>query len=140
MARQNPLTPVMIRLRRPLSLTWAGLIAERLVRAFWPFWTVLAATAAALILGLQDMMPIEVVWVGFVLAGLGLIGFAIHGAMRFRWPRRQEAVDRMELVGHDFFWFINAATDHPSVVYRRKGWDYGVISLTTEASPAALVS
>lgn len=98
MARENPLTPVMSRLRRPLSLTWAGLIAERLVRAFWPFWTVLAATAAVLMLGLQDMMPIEVVWVGFVLAGLGLIGFAIHGAMRFRWPRRQEAVERMDSV------------------------------------------
>ena len=56
------------------------------------------------------------------------------------WMTVEEAVDRMELVGHDFFLFINAATDHPSVVYRRKGWDYGVISLTTEASPAALVS
>jgi hypothetical protein len=39
----------------------------------------------------------------------------------------EEAVDRMELVGHDFFLFIDARTDHPSVVYRRKGWDYGVI-------------
>ena len=48
----------------------------------------------------------------------------------------EEAVDRMELVGHDFFLFIDARTDHPSVVYRRKGWDYGVISLTTPAAPA----
>lgn len=56
------------------------------------------------------------------------------------WMTVEEAVDRMELVGHDFFLFINAASDHPSVVYRRKGWDYGVISLTTEARPAALVS
>jgi hypothetical protein len=37
--------------------------------------------------------------------------------------RVEEAVDRMELVGHDFFLFIDARTDHPSVVYRRKGWD-----------------
>ena len=44
-----------------------------------------------------------------------------------------DAVDRMELVGHDFFLFIDATTDRPSVVYRRKGWDYGVISLDTEA-------
>ena len=44
-----------------------------------------------------------------------------------------DAVDRMELVGHDFFLFIDAKTDRPSVVYRRKGWDYGVISLDTEA-------
>jgi ribosomal subunit interface protein len=40
-----------------------------------------------------------------------------------------EAVDRMELVGHDFFLFIDARTDRPSVVYRRIGWDYGAISL-----------
>lgn len=51
------------------------------------------------------------------------------------WMTVEEAVDRMELVGHDFFLFVDARTDHPSVVYRRKGWDYGVISLLTEAAP-----
>jgi len=51
------------------------------------------------------------------------------------WMTVEEAVDRMELVGHDFFLFVDARSDHPSVVYRRKGWDYGVISLTTQASP-----
>ncbi|MDH6181646.1 ribosomal subunit interface protein [Microbacteriaceae bacterium SG_E_30_P1] len=44
-----------------------------------------------------------------------------------------DAVDHMELVGHDFFLFIDAETDRPSVVYRRKGWDYGVISLEEAA-------
>ncbi|MBN9213887.1 MAG: ribosomal subunit interface protein [Microbacterium sp. SCN 70-200] len=53
------------------------------------------------------------------------------------WMTVEDAVDRMELVGHDFFLFIDARTDHPSVVYRRKGWDYGVISLTASAPPAA---
>lgn len=53
------------------------------------------------------------------------------------WMTVEEAVDRMELVGHDFFLFIDARTDHPSVVYRRKGWDYGVIALGTEAQPEA---
>jgi ribosomal subunit interface protein len=42
---------------------------------------------------------------------------------------QEEAVDRLELVGHDFFLFIDARTDRPSVVYRRVGWDYGAISL-----------
>ncbi|WOQ68776.1 ribosome-associated translation inhibitor RaiA [Microbacterium limosum] len=51
------------------------------------------------------------------------------------WMTVEEAVDRMELVGHDFFLFIDARTDHPSVVYRRKGWDYGVISLEAAAPP-----
>ncbi|MFA5607949.1 MAG: ribosome-associated translation inhibitor RaiA [Leucobacter sp.] len=41
----------------------------------------------------------------------------------------EEAVDQMELVGHDFFLFIDSGSDKPSVVYRRKGWNYGVISL-----------
>ncbi len=41
----------------------------------------------------------------------------------------EEAVDQMELVGHDFFLFIESSTDKPSVVYRRKGWNYGVIAL-----------
>ena len=54
------------------------------------------------------------------------------------WMAVEEAVDRMELVGHDFFLFIDARTDHPSVVYRRKGWDYGVISLTTQTTPVAV--
>lgn len=40
-----------------------------------------------------------------------------------------EAVDQMELVGHDFFLFIETESGKPSVVYRRKGWNYGVISL-----------
>ena len=41
----------------------------------------------------------------------------------------EDAVDRMELVGHDFFLFVEVGTGRPSVVYRRKGWDYGVIGL-----------
>ncbi|MBP2437599.1 ribosome hibernation-promoting factor, HPF/YfiA family [Microbacterium amylolyticum] len=52
------------------------------------------------------------------------------------WMTVEEAVDRMELVGHDFFLFVDVKTDHPSVVYRRRGWDYGVISLETQAPPA----
>jgi ribosomal subunit interface protein len=44
----------------------------------------------------------------------------------------EKALDHMELVGHDFFLFVDSETDRPSVVYRRKGWDYGVISLEEE--------
>ncbi|MBW3086789.1 Ribosome hibernation promotion factor [Austwickia sp. TVS 96-490-7B] len=40
-----------------------------------------------------------------------------------------QALYEMELVGHDFFLFIDKDSDRPSVVYRRRGWDYGVISL-----------
>jgi ribosomal subunit interface protein len=34
-----------------------------------------------------------------------------------------------ELVGHDFYLFVDKESERPSVVYRRRGYDYGVISL-----------
>jgi len=40
-----------------------------------------------------------------------------------------QALFEMELVGHDFFLFSDVDTGRPSVVYRRKGYDYGVIAL-----------
>jgi ribosomal subunit interface protein len=41
-----------------------------------------------------------------------------------------EALFQMELVGHDFFLFPDSESGLPSVVYRRKGYDYGVIRLS----------
>jgi hypothetical protein len=40
-----------------------------------------------------------------------------------------QALYEMELVGHDFFLFVDAGTSRPSVVYRRRAYDYGVIRL-----------
>ena len=40
-----------------------------------------------------------------------------------------QALYEMELVGHDFFLFLDDATKQPAVVYRRRGYDYGVIRL-----------
>ena len=40
-----------------------------------------------------------------------------------------QALDEMELVGHDFFLYQDSATGKPSVVYRRKAYNYGVIHL-----------
>ncbi len=40
-----------------------------------------------------------------------------------------QALDNMEMLGHDFYLFIDAENDKPSVVYKRKGWNYGVIAL-----------
>ena len=42
------------------------------------------------------------------------------------------AVDAMELIGHDFYLYLDTETGQPSAVYRRRGWTYGVISLDTE--------
>jgi hypothetical protein len=35
----------------------------------------------------------------------------------------------MELVGHDFYLYLDQESGTPSVVYRRKGYDYGVLHL-----------
>lgn len=49
----------------------------------------------------------------------------------------EEALNRMELVGHDFYLFIDEESSKPSVVYRRKGWSYGVIALDHELEEVA---
>ena len=38
-----------------------------------------------------------------------------------------EAADEMELLGHDFYVFINSETDQVNVLYRRKAGNYGLI-------------
>jgi hypothetical protein len=43
-----------------------------------------------------------------------------------------QAFYEMELVGHDFYLFMDTDTGQPSVVYRRHGYDYGVIHLKLE--------
>jgi ribosomal subunit interface protein len=40
-----------------------------------------------------------------------------------------DALFQMELVGHDFYLFHDKDSGQPSVVYRRKGYQYGIISL-----------
>ncbi|WP_444665080.1 ribosome hibernation-promoting factor, HPF/YfiA family [Cellulomonas sp. CW35] len=40
-----------------------------------------------------------------------------------------DALYEMELVGHDFFLFVDVETAQPAVAYRRRGWSYGVIKL-----------
>ncbi|ORT53711.1 ribosome-associated translation inhibitor RaiA [Streptomyces sp. CB03238] len=46
-----------------------------------------------------------------------------------------QALYEMELVGHDFYLFVDSETKLPSVVYRRHAYDYGVIHL--ESDPLA---
>ncbi len=38
-----------------------------------------------------------------------------------------EAIDQMELLGHDFFLFFNAEAEEPNLLYRRKDGNYGLI-------------
>jgi ribosomal subunit interface protein len=50
----------------------------------------------------------------------------VHGATPIN---LDQALYEMELVGHDFYLFVDSDTAQPSVVYRRRGYDYGVIRL-----------
>ena len=45
--------------KRSLWLTHAGMLAEQVLRAFWPFFSILVAVLAALMLGLQDQVRVE---------------------------------------------------------------------------------
>lgn len=44
-----------------------------------------------------------------------------------------QALYEMELVGHDFYLYVDKESERPAVVYRRRGYDYGVISLEVDA-------
>ena len=47
-----------------------------------------------------------------------------------------QALFEMELIGHDFFLFTDTGAGLPSVVYRRRGYEYGVIRLVADAAAA----
>ncbi len=44
----------------------------------------------------------------------------------------EEAVDQMELLGHDFYVFFNLNQNQINVVYRRRSGDYGLIQPETD--------
>jgi uncharacterized protein (TIGR02302 family) len=83
-------------IRAALRLTWAGMVFERLARAFWPFWVVFAALVASRALdltgafGLTEDFYLYAAWA--VVAVLALA----YGIWRLRWPRRPEALARLD--------------------------------------------
>ncbi|MGB8621331.1 MAG: DUF4175 family protein, partial [Paracoccaceae bacterium] len=80
----------------PLRLTRCGMVAERLTRAFWPFWTVLLLALSPLAFGVQDHLPRWGVWVGLVVVAAALLATLGYGLRAFRWPSRAEALDRLD--------------------------------------------
>ena len=52
-----------------------------------------------------------------------------------------EALHALELVGHDFFLFHDVETDRPTVVYKRRGYDYGLLRIAVrDDGPASAAS
>jgi uncharacterized protein (TIGR02302 family) len=87
---------IVSRLRIPLALTRAGLLAEQVLRSFWPLLSVMMLALAVLMLGLHDMLPVEVVWTGAVLTALAGLIALVSGIRRFHWPSRAEALIRLD--------------------------------------------
>jgi uncharacterized protein (TIGR02302 family) len=96
MTQGDQINHTLTRLKWPLRLTWAGLWAERLIRAFWPLWTVLATTIAALAFGVQDHLPLEAAWSAAVLCLAGAGWTLIRGLRQLRPPSRDEALIRLD--------------------------------------------
>jgi uncharacterized protein (TIGR02302 family) len=70
--------------------------AEAVVRAFWPFWSVLFAALAFLMLGLQDFLPVEAVWAIIAAFVLGGVYTLFKGVQHFHWPSQTEALARLD--------------------------------------------
>jgi ribosomal subunit interface protein len=81
----------------------------------------------------EDVVPVEMQGDGPL-----LVREKFHAAVPMS---IDQALFEMELVGHDFFLFTDEKSSLPSVVYRRRGYQYGVIRLVEEpASDAAPAS
>jgi ribosomal subunit interface protein len=102
-----------------------------------------AAPGPAAAQAAEEAQAAEARWEMLALAGAGLGGdgivpIAMEGdgplVVREKFHAAtpmsiDQALLQMELVGHDFFLFRDAERGHPSVVYRRHGYQYGVIRL-----------
>ncbi len=96
MARSAGPDYVLRKLRLPLFLTRAGLISEQIVRSFWPLISVLLTILAALMLGFQDRLPLEVVWVATVVSVLATLATGYLGFRRFHWPTYTDSLEKLD--------------------------------------------
>lgn len=94
--RSDRAKAVLSKLNWVLSLTRLGLFSERLIRAFWPVWSILFVLSAALMMGVQDGLSVETVWAGAVLGLVALLYFVWRGLRQMSLPSRQEALWRLD--------------------------------------------
>jgi uncharacterized protein (TIGR02302 family) len=91
-----PQTVPLKSLVRPMRLTLAGLWAERLARAFWPLWSLMLVTLAALAFGLQDLGPLHYAQAAGAVVGIFALILLALGVKRFRKPTTMDALDRLD--------------------------------------------
>ena len=87
---------MLARLRWPLRLTQAGLLAEITVRVFWPLFSLVFLLFGALLLGAHEALPLEAVWAGSVVFAIAGLAALFYGVMRFHWPDKAAARARLD--------------------------------------------
>ncbi|WP_371808356.1 TIGR02302 family protein [Ruegeria sp. HKCCD6228] len=82
--------------RLSVWLTHVGMVAEQVLRAFWPAFSIALVLLAALMLGLQDVVSVEIVWaVGALSLGL-LLTAAVLGLRGLKLPSRADVLVRLD--------------------------------------------
>lgn len=79
-----------------MAVTRIGMLAEQVVRAFWPLWTVIFLVLAPLLMGWHDIAPVSVFWGGAVLSVIAIAGAFIWGLRHFRLPSHAQALARLD--------------------------------------------
>lgn len=101
----SPPDEILDKIRRTLDLTYLGLWAERLSAAFWPLWSLALAYMAAFALGGVGALIWAFEGSAFGNAALiviaggavgAVLGAALRGALRFKIPRKQDALERLD--------------------------------------------
>jgi uncharacterized protein (TIGR02302 family) len=92
----NPSQLALKQIEAPLRLTLLGIYAERLTRAFWPVWSLLIGLLATIMFGVQDHLPLEVLWFSTVCGSVGFLWSLIWGIGKFSKPSRTDALIRLD--------------------------------------------
>ncbi|PHO04382.1 TIGR02302 family protein [Rhodobacteraceae bacterium 4F10] len=87
---------VLKRLGVVLALTRLGMVAETISRCFWPLWSLMFATLAAVMLGVHETLSLEALWtIGVAIGAAGLALF-VRGVRRFVLPSSDDAFNRLD--------------------------------------------
>ncbi|WP_371807760.1 TIGR02302 family protein [Ruegeria sp. HKCCD7559] len=82
--------------RLSVWLTHVGMVAEQVLRAFWPAFSIVLALLAALMLGLQDVVSVEIVWAVGALSLGSFLTAAVLGLRGLKLPSRAEVLMRLD--------------------------------------------
>ncbi|WP_417243908.1 DUF4175 domain-containing protein [Celeribacter sp.] len=129
------------RVRRAIRATYAGVLFEQVAGAFWPLFSVLAALAGLVLLGVHEAVPTVLRLPAF---GVAVVLFVVpcgYGVWRFSWPAKGEALSRVDatLKGRPLQALsdtpLSGATDPAS----RAIWTAHMARMATRASAARAV-